>query len=113
VDAYIHTRGFDRYGCIVGARYVAYTRLENWYVCRECGGNPVHCFKRIGDTVRDWAECAECGARDFIPSWLYEQQCRDYWLILDNLPDELRALFPEDEPLNITADEAMAQLFDL
>jgi len=113
MDVYLHTRDFDRRGCIVGAKFVTYATLKQWYVCRECGGVPVHHIERIDGVTRDWAECADCGTRDFIPQWLYDQQCREYYLILDNLPDELAALFPESEPLDIGADEAIADLYEL
>jgi len=113
VDVYLHTRDFDRRGCIVGARFVTYQELQQWYVCRECGSAPVHHIERINDITRDWAECAQCGARDFIPQWLYDRQCLEHSEIIDNLPDELRALFPEPEPLGVDGEQAIAQLFDL
>ena len=112
MDVYEHTRAFDRRGCIVGARFIKYAHLQRWYVCRECGGNVVHTIKRVDDVTLDGAECAQCAARDFIPQWLYDRQCLEHDEIIDNLPDDLRALFPEPEPLNITVDEAIAELFD-
>ena len=111
MEIYEHTHSFDRRGCIVGARFIKYAHLVQWYVCRECGGNIVHKIARVDDVTQDWAECAQCEARDFIPLWLYDRQCSEHSEIIDNLPDDLRALFPEPEPLNITADEAIADLF--
>lgn len=111
MDVYEHTRDFDRRGCVVGARFVPYQRLQQYYVCRECGGTPVHHVARINDVTRDWAECAQCGARDFIPEWLYDRQVVEHDEIIESLPTKLRALFSEPEPLNITADQAIADLF--
>jgi len=113
MDAYFHTCDFDRHGCTVGARRVEYRQLEQRYVCRECGGKPVHRFGRKDGLPVDWAECAECKARDFIPQWLYDRQCQEYHIILDKLPEELRELFPKPEPLNIDAEQAIADLYDL
>ncbi len=111
MDTYEHTRDFDRRGCIVGAKFIKYAPLVQWYVCRECGGAIVHKIGRVDDVTLDWAECADCGTRDFIPQWLYDRQVVEHGEIIGNLPDELRALFPEPEPLDITADEAIDQLF--
>jgi hypothetical protein len=112
-DVYEHTRDFDRYGCIIGARHVSYALLERWYVCRECGGSPVHKIKRIDGVSRDWAECTACGMRDFIPQWLYDLQVADAPGIIERLPESLRALFPEKAPLDITAEQAISDLYGL
>ena len=112
MDTYEHTRDFDRDGCIVGARQVSYAQLLQRYVCRECGGQPVHKIARIDDLTRDWAECAQCGERDFIPQWLYDRQCIEHGEIIENLPPVLQELFPMPEPLDITVDQAIADLFD-
>jgi len=110
-DYYEPTRDFTRDGCIVGARRVTYKQLAKWYVCRECGGTPVHKMGWVDDVSRDWAECADCEARDFIPQWLYDQQMAEVPEIIEKLPPELRALFPEKEPLDITAEQAVQDLF--
>ena len=110
---YHHTTDFDRHGCTVGAKRVTYRTLEQWYVCRECGGKPVHRFGRENDQPVDWAECSQCGTRDFIPQWLYDRQVVEFPVIVANLPDELRELFPQPEPLNITAQEAADSLYGL
>lgn len=107
-----HTRDFTRDGCTVGARLVSYRHLEEWYVCRECGGQPAHHIGRTNGLTINWAECADCGARDFISLRYYEQQCADYPVILAGLPPELRALFSVPEPSNVTADQAIAELYD-
>ena len=112
MDVYEHTHSFDRDGCIVGARFVSYTYLERDYVCAACGGNPIHHITRVLNETYDYAECAQCGARDFISQLTYDRQVMEYGEILRNLPPELRALFPEKKPLDITADEAISQLFD-
>ena len=111
MDVYEHTHSFDRYGCIVGARLVSYSHLKRSYVCNECGGVPVHHIERVRNATLDWAACAQCEARDFIPQWVYDRQVVEYDEILSNLPPELRALFPEKKPLDITANEAIDQLF--
>ena len=113
MNAYYHTTDFTRDGCTVGARRVTYQALEQWYVCRECGGKPVHHIGRVNDQPLDWAECGDCKGRDFIPQWLYSRQCREYGEIVDHLPDELRELFPSPEPLNIDAEQAIADLYGL
>lgn len=110
---YLHTHSFDRDGCIVGARFVDYKRIEERFVCAACGGKPVHHIGRENDETVDWAECAECGCRDFISQELYDRQCREYWEIIEKLPPDLRALFPEREQTERTAEEAIAELFDL
>jgi hypothetical protein len=111
--AYEHTHGFTRKGCIVGARFITYMYLEQWFVCADCGGNPIHKMRSIERVWYDWAECAQCECRDFMPSWLYTRQCAERDEIIEKLPPDLRALFPEQQPLQMTADEAMADLFDL
>lgn len=111
MDVYQHTRDFDRRGCIVGARQVKYAHLLQWYVCRECGGSTVHKIGRVDDITQDWAECSDCGTRDFIPLWLYDRQVGEYDEIIDKLPPELRDLFPMPEPLDMTADQAIEDLF--
>jgi DNA-directed RNA polymerase subunit RPC12/RpoP len=113
VIVYEHTLGFDRDGCIVGARFVTYRQLETRFVCANCGGNIIHHIKRENDQTIDWAECGECGCRDFISQRYYDRQCREYYEILENLPPDMRALFPQREPLRMTADEAIADLFGL
>lgn len=113
MEAYYHTTDFDRYGCTVGARRVKYTELEQWYVCANCGGKPVHHVGRENGLTIDWAECGDCGERDFISRRLYDRQLQEFPIVLDNLPDELRELFPQSEPLNVTAEEAIASLYDL
>jgi len=110
---YEHTHTFDREGCIVGARYVTYKKIEKRFVCAACGGNPIHHIGRENDRTVDWAECADCGCRDFISQELYDRQCREYWEILENLPSDLRVLFPEREQYEGSAEEAMEELFDL
>jgi len=112
VSGYQHTHSFDRNGCIIGARFVSYSELQQWYVCRECGGKPVHHIGREDEQTVDWAECADCGARDFISLRLYQKQLADVPRIIEMLPEKLRALFPEKEELDITAQEAIDQLFD-
>jgi hypothetical protein len=65
------------------------------------------------DEAVDLAGCANCGAQDFMPKWLYDRQVLEYQEVIDGLPPELRELFPEKEPLNITAEEAINELYDL
>ena len=61
-----HTRCFSREGCVVGARLVTYEQLQEQYVCNECGGRVVHkmAWSESAGRSIDYAECAECGARD-------------------------------------------------
>jgi hypothetical protein len=113
VIVYEHTIDFDRDGCTVGARRVEYKHLEKEFVCAVCGGNPVHHMRQENGQWADWAECADCESRDFISQRRYDQQCREYWEILEGLPPDLRALFPERERYKGTADEAISELFDL
>lgn len=110
---YEHTHSFDREGCVVGARYVEYKQVEKKFVCANCGGAPVHHIGRENDQTVDWAECSDCGCRDFISQAQYDRQCREYYEILENLPPDLRALFPDKEKSEITAEEAIEILFDL
>lgn len=105
---YEHTRDFDRHGCVIGARQVDYAYLEQWYVCRECGGSPMHRTTRVDGTTVDWAECVVCGTRDFISQRLYDRQCQDYDEIVEKLPPELLALLPVPEPAaSVWSDEEL------
>lgn len=113
MDVYEHTRDFEREGCIIGARPVSYRILERGFVCIACGGKPVHHFARIDGVTQDWAECGHCKCRDFISQRRYDAQCVEYYEILEKLPPSLRALFPKAEPYQGTADDAIAELFDL
>jgi DNA-directed RNA polymerase subunit RPC12/RpoP len=106
-----HTRCPTRDGCIVGARLVTWEQIEQHYVCRECGGRPVHHIVRVNDQTVDYAECADCGNRDFTSSAFYQRQLADAPTIFFGLPPELKALFPQSEPLDITVDEAIADLY--
>ena len=112
MDTYEHTHSFDRRGCIVGAKYVTYTTLKQWYVCRNCGGTVVRKIRRIDDVTTDWAECGTCDCRDFISQRRYDRQCVEYTEIVESLPPDLRELFPTREPLQMDAQQATDELFD-
>ena len=83
------------------ARFCAYCGTSLVVVCSSCNAaNPAGA-----------AECAQCGARDFISLSLYEIQLAEIPDIIENLPPELRALFPEKELVEMSAQEAIEHLF--
>ena len=71
----------DRYGCTMGGRRIKYSQLR-WYVCNDCGGQPVHRFID-GDEVL----CGACGGTEFIHERAYMEQEIDAADVLQNLPD--------------------------
>lgn len=91
-----HTRDFTRHGCTVGARLITYSHLEKWFVCNECGGGIVHHIRGVNGQTVDWAECANCGGRDFVSLRRYEHQLAEFPDIVAGLPDELKDLFPSE-----------------
>ena len=105
MDAYEHTHGFDRDGCIIGGKFIKYAALTQWYVCADCGGTPVHHIDRVDDATVDYAECAACGCRDFISQRYYDRQKDEFYEILEGLTPELRALVPQPEPIPPWTDE--------
>jgi len=110
-----HTRHFTGEGCIVGAQAVSYQELIERFVCRHCGGRPVH-HMRWNEELQDtehWAACGARGAQDFIQVWLYDKQVADYPMIIYNLPAHLRALLPGAAPTVATAEQAISELYDL
>lgn len=110
----LHTRDFTRDGCVVGARFVDYPHLTEWYVCRECGGDIVHGFERVGDFTRDWARCSTCGGEDFMSLYYYEKQLALAPVIIAGLPQFLLELLPRrTDPLPEDAEQAIAELFGL
>ena len=108
-----HTRHPTRDGVIIGAKAVTWEQVERYYICRICGGKPVHHIANVNGQTVDYAECADCGNRDFQAQWVVEKQLTDAPTVFFNLPDELKALFPEPEPLNMTAEEAIRDVYDL
>ena len=109
-----HTRDFTRDGCTVGARLVTYRQLESQYVCNECGGRIL--TRATWDERRqetNWhAQCAECGSTDFVSVREYERQLAAFPLIVRELPEDLRALFDTGPKETVTAEQAIAELFD-
>ena len=65
----------------------------------------------MNDQTIDYAECADCGNRDFQSTRFFEQQLADAPTILLGLSSELAALFSETKPLDITAEQATAELY--
>ena len=109
-----HTRAFTRDGCIVGARLVTYRHLRDHYRCRDCGGRILAKarWNDAADATDYWAECADCGGRDFVSEWHYQRQVEDFGEIVDALPDDLRALVaPERDRPDVSAAQAIADLF--
>lgn len=110
-----HTRDFTRDGCTVGARLVTYRQLENDYVCNDCGGRVVtraQWDERRQESIY-FAQCAECGAEDFVSARQYDKQCADFPLIVRGLPPELRELFDVEPAETVSAVQAISELFDL
>ena len=107
-----HTRDFTRHGCTVGARLVTYGQLEDRYVCNVCGGSIVSKARHSKNGSSYYAECAACGGQDFISAWLYDRQAREFPFVVDELPDDLKALFTAAHQPKVTAEQAISELFD-
>jgi hypothetical protein len=60
----------------------------------------------------DYAECVECGARDFVSARYYDRQAADFPEVVAKLPEELRRLFGFAEPQPISTPQAARELFD-
>lgn len=108
-----HTRDFTRWGCTIGARLVTYRQMEDNYVCNVCGGRVVSKARHTADGSNYYAECAQCQGRDFISAWLYDKQAHEFTFVVDELPDDLKALFTAAHQPNVSAEQAISELFDL
>jgi len=98
----------DRYGCTLGGRRITYGKLRH-YVCDECGGAVTHRFTQEGDSVA----CARCGSAEIISESRYLQQISDAAEVMAFLPPQFRALYVDQEPELIGAQQSIDDLFGI
>ena len=82
---------FDRYGVTVGKKRYRYEQFARIFVCRACWGIPVafHHYDPATGEMTHWAQCGECGGREFIDGAKAERMQIEAREVLADLPKEI------------------------